>query len=386
MNFNKYQNSNNNSFHEYDLSEKKMMIDYIYSNINISKFKYKLLENYSDLSSFQDSSKFYVSANFSGSNCLLVFCTLKNKNYSFLVDRKTLSFNADQIKYESVNIMPLNIKIHNSAFSGTIIDGIFIKHDKKKEKHYVITDLYLFRGVSTEKDKINLKLLNIDSYLKKNLLEQKNKFINLLINPLFELSNIDKLLNDILETHDFHVRGLSFYPEISGTKLIYVFNEDKDKKLLSQNKEIKDSPKEIIAPTKNINNIQILDNKKTKNKYIIKEKYAKDDIYFVLELKKTEISDVYKLFAVEEIEKEDKKILKTKKMGIAYIPTKECSLKIKEVFTKNVNTRALFKCQFDSVKSKWLPIEEVKNIKVPNSIKEIEDKLETIEETDSESD
>ena len=169
MNFNKYQNNSTSGSYsnEYDLNEKKMIIDYIYSNINISKFKYKLLENYSDLSSFQDSSKFHVSANFSGSNCLLVFCKLKNKNYTFLVDRKTLSFNADQIKYESVNITPINIKIHSSAFNGTIIDGIFIKHDKKKEKHFVITDLYLFRGISTERDKINLKLLNLKnkSYL-----------------------------------------------------------------------------------------------------------------------------------------------------------------------------------------------------------------------------
>jgi hypothetical protein len=386
MNFNKYQNSN--GVNNYDISEKKMMIDYIYSNINISKFKYKLLENYSDLSNFQDS-KFYVSANFSGSNCLLVFCKLKNKNYSFLVDRKTLSFNAEQIKYESVNITPINIKIHNSAFYGTIIDGIFIKHDKKKENHFVITDLYLFRGVSTERDKINLKLLNIDSYLKKNLIES-NRHFNLLINPIVELNNIDKLLNDIIETRDFHVRGLSFYPEISGTKLIYVFNDDKDRKTLSQNKDSKDSPKEIIIPktnkTNNANNIFISESKKTKMKYIIKEKYATEKIHFILELKKTEISDVYKLFAVEEVEKEDKKIFKTKKMGIAYIPTKECSLKCKEIFNKNVNTRALFKCYFDNNKSKWLPIDEVKNVKIPSSIKEIEEKLEIIEETDSESD
>ena len=387
MNFNKYQNNSGSHSNEYDTSEKKMMIDYIYSNINISKFKYKLLENYSDLSSFQDS-KFYVSANFSGSNCLLVFCKLKNKNYSFLVDRKTLSFNVDQIKYETVNITPVNIKIHNSAYNGTIIDGIFIKHDKKKEKHYVITDLYLFRGVSTERDKINLKLLNIDSYLKKNLLEHNNRNFNLLINPIFELNQIDKLLNDIIETHDFHVRGLSFYPEISGTKLIYVFNEDKDKKTLSQNKDTKDTHKDIIIPTKtNINsNTLASESKKSKMKYIIKDKYENEQIHFILELKKTEIADVYKIFAVEEVEKEEKKILKTKKMGIAYIPTKEISLKCKEIFNKNVNTRALFKCQFENSRGKWIPIEEVKNVKIPSSIKEIEEKLEAIEETDSDSD
>lgn len=383
MNFTKYQNHNDN-IHNYDLNEKKLLIDYIYSNINISKFKYKLLENYNDLENFQESNKFYVSANFSGSNYLLIFCKIKSKFYSFMVDRKTLSFNSEQIKYENVNIMPINIKLENSIYNGTIIDGIFIKHDKKKEKFFVITDLYMFRGVTTEKDKINMKLLNIETYLDYNMKSCQN-FI-LTINKLYELENIDKLVNeDIKKTHDFHVRGLSFYPEISSTKLIYVFNEDKDKKILNKNNyenPIKEN-REIIMPTLNTDNFMI-ENKKTKNKYIAKTEYKTQEITFVLELKKTEISDVYKLFSVEEFEKDNKKILKTKKMGIAYIPTRDISLKCKEIFNKNVNGRALFYCKFDNDKNKWIPLDEAKNTKVPNKISEIEVKLQLIEETDSE--
>ncbi len=376
--------SNRNDTTKYEINEKKLIIDYIYSNVNISKFKYKLLENYNDLSSFQDSNKFYASANFSGSNCLLVFCKIKGKNYSFLVDRKTLSFNAEQIKYESVNITPINIKLDNSIYQGTIIDGIFIKHDKKREKFFVITDMYMFRGVSTEKDKINMKLSNIETYLDYNMKSCQNLILT--INKLYEIDSIDKLVNeDIKKTHDFHVRGLSFYPEISGTKLIYVFNDDKDKKFLNKNSSDKEPQKEIIlAPTKSTS--QLSETKKMKIKYIVKENCKKEDINFVLELRKTEIADVYKLFVVEEVMKEEKTIYKTKKMGIAYIPTKECSQLCKDVFNKTVNNRALFKCKFDSNKNKWIPLEEARNVKVPNKINEIEQKLELIEEPDSDSD
>jgi hypothetical protein len=373
--------SNRYDSNKYDITEKKLIIDYIYSKINISKFKYKLLENYNDLSSFQDSNKFYVSANFSGSNCLLVFCKMKNKNYSFLVDRKTLSFNADQIKYETVNITPINIKLDNSIYQGTIIDGIFIKHDKKREKFFVITDMYMFRGVSTEKDKINMKLSNIETYLDYNMKSCQNLILT--INKLYEVDSIDKLVNeDIKKTHDFHVRGLSFYPEMSGTKLIYVFNDDKDKKFL--NKTTDRESKEIITHVKN--NVQLPDTKKTRINYIVKDSYKKENICFVIELRKTDIIDVYKLFVVEEVHKEDKKILKTKKMGIAYVPTKDCSQLCKDVFSKTINNRALFKCQFDSNKNKWVPIEEAKHNKVPNKISEIEEKLELFEEPDSDSD
>jgi len=385
MNSNKYKQNVN--YDNYDINEKKLLIDYIYSNINISKFKYKLLENYTDLSSFQDSQKFYVSANFSGSNCLMVFCKIKGKNYSFMVDRKTLSFNAEQIKYENISIIPVNIKLDNSIYNGTIIDGIFIKHDKKREKFFVITDLYLFRGVSTEKDKINNKLNNIEAYLEYNMKGCQNLILT--INKLYEIDSLEKLVNeDIKKTHDFHVRGISFYPEFSATKLIYVFNDDKDKKFLSKNQDCKDTvtPKEIIEPTKNINLNNYSETRKSVFKYKTKDNFKNDKLYFILELRKTEISDVYKLFIVEEVNKDDKIILKTKKMGIAYIPTKDCSQICKEVFTKNVLNRALFKCKFDNEKNKWIPVEEAKNVKVPSKLSELEEKLELYEEFETDSD
>ena len=304
-----------------------------------------------------------------------------------MVDRKTLSFNAEQIKYENISIIPVNIKLDNSIYNGTIIDGIFIKHDKKREKFFVITDLYLFRGVSTEKDKINNKLNNIEAYLEYNMKGCQNLILT--INKLYEIDSLEKLVNeDIKKTHDFHVRGISFYPEFSATKLIYVFNDDKDKKFLSKNQDCKDTvtPKEIIEPTKNINLNNYSETRKSVFKYKTKDNFKNDKLYFILELRKTEISDVYKLFIVEEVNKDDKIILKTKKMGIAYIPTKDCSQICKEVFTKNVLNRALFKCKFDNEKNKWIPVEEAKNVKVPSKLSELEEKLELYEEFETDSD
>ena len=42
--------------------------------------------------------------------------------------------------------------------------------------------------------------------------------------------------------------------------------------------------------------------------------------------------------------------------------------------------------KFDNEKNKWMPFEEAKNVKVPNKISEIEEKLELYEEFDTDSD
>ncbi len=351
---------------------KKSIIDYVYSTVDIYKFKYKLLENSSDLSNFQEN-KFLISANFSGFNYLLVFCKIKGRNYSCFIDRKTLSFNQAHLKYESINVIPVNYYLENNIYNGTIIDGIYIKHDKKREKIYVITDVYYFRGKSTELDKLNEKLFSIEKYLEYNL--KNNKNVILTTNKLYNLEDIDKLIyEDIKTTRDFHIRGISFYPEISGTKLIYVFNDELDKKIL--NKESTVISDDIIKPELT----KYVDKKKIIVKYTVNEKNKKTkEINFNLELRKTDISDVYKIYCVDEVLKNNKNILKIYKLGIAYIPTKEISIMCRDILSKS--PRAMFQCKFDESKNKWIPIKNIDSC-VPDKISDIRKILDITEESE----
>jgi hypothetical protein len=173
------------------------------------------------------------------------------------------------------------------------------------------------------------------------------------------------------------IRGITFYPHISGTKLIFLFNNDNKQiiqKQFTQNKQHNVST----------NNNPINDLPK-KNKINISYVCKTDEpIYAVLDMRKTDITDVYKLFAVEKVNKDGKEILRTKKMGIAYIPTDKCSSLCKNV-TSTKPTRLLMKCQFIQDKNKWMPIEEELKLKVPTLITEIEKKMDIIEEADSDS-
>ncbi len=393
-NNNNYNNNSNNVNNHYYNSNatKKMLVDYIYSNIDLSKYRYKLLEKMDDLNIFKlSSNNFYISANFSGYNYMMIFCKIKDKNYSYMIDRKNLSFYQNQLNYNNITIYPINLNLDQSIYNGTIIDGTLIKNEKKNDKVFVITDLYLFKGENTENDKLNHKLLNITSYLEHNLHNTNNNF-TLTVNKLLELNDIDTLINeDIKNTKDFHVRGICFFPEISGTKLIYVFT-DTDKSLEKQKvtninnyNVVKVDETQDIKEIKKAMSLQAeIDKKKTIIKYIPKN--TKKDIMMVMELRKTPVIDVYKIFIVEEFNKDGKQVLRTKKMGIAYIPTKETSNLCKDIINKTSSGKALFNCKFDMIKLKWVPVSECTDKKIPSKLSELENKLDILEETDDEDD
>lgn len=369
-NTNNYNKLTYNDKNKLTYNDKKDIINYIYSKINISKYKYKLLEYNYDLEEFNPKEKYYVSANFSGFNNLLVFCKIRNNKYSVLVDRKSLSFNYEQIKIETVKMDIINIHIDDySIYNGTIIDGIYIKHDKRNENFFVITDLFEFKGEICENDKINNKLTRIETYLKYNIKNNKSK-LTFSINKLYELEQIDKLIHeDIFNTHDFHVRGISFFPEVSNTKLIYVFNPKKDilnKTISNGLKNLKNNSDELVREA------NYESNKKIIKKFIVKNNLPNKNVEFNILLLKTNIVDVYKLYI--------NNINKLKKIGIAYIPTKECSIMVKTAFSNTNKDKLIFKCKLNLNKNKWTPIQYLDNILTPDSLKDINTKIDIIDE------
>ena len=351
----------------------KLLVDYIYKKINISKFNYKILSSEDDLSNFKDINNYYVSANFSGFNHLMVFCKIKDENYCYMVDRKTLKYNQEHIKYHEINIMKVKCELENSIYNGTIIDGTYVKNEKKRQNIFIINDIYMFRGETLENDKIQLKLKNIELYLDHHM---KSSDIIFTINKLYEIKNIDKLINDdIPKTKDLHVRGISFYPKLSSTRLIYTFDNDTDKKTLSSSASMTithSTPSPIHPKIEQPDEIS-----KPKLKYVIREEYKDEIPIFILELQKTDKVDVYRIYAINELTKDDRKVLISTKLGIASIITDECSKMCIDIFNKTLINRILFKCQF--IDTKWIPLESIQNdpiIKMPSKIIDIEKYLE----------
>jgi len=380
---------------------KQQLINYIYNTVDISRFKYELLQFDNELHQLVEK-KFYVSANFSGSNCLLVFTKIRDKYHSFLIDRKTLSYNSQKVNIRNVKISNIHVKLDLEIYNGTIFDGIYVQN--KTEKTFIITDIYMFKNQDFTKSQLNSKLLTLRTYLQYNYNENnKDNDIVLMVNKLFPLDQTEHIVNNIIpKIKGFIIRGICFYPEVSSTKLIYLFgnetrNEqsnmtiDKSYGFIKTSNEKHNEQSNItidksyeFIKTSNDNKISSyierplspastnssklnskFDNteqltpqiNKSNTKTIYLPKKGKSDEIYVFEMKKTDNVDVYHLNIVEPIQNGSKTRLKRIKIGLALIPNVTRSKWCKEVLD-NIDTdeKVLVNCKFHSDKNKWEPI------------------------------
>lgn len=394
---------------------KQQLISYIYTTVDLGKYKYEVIENESSLSQLVER-KDFVSANFSGSNCLLVFTKLKDKYYSFLVERKTLSYNFQRVNISNVNLTNVKVKLDINIYDGSIFDGVLIK--SKTETTFVITDVYCFKGTNMANTKLDSKLFSVIKYLESNYKQDSiDNDIVLTINKLYEISETENLINNDIPkiSKNFSVRGICFYPETSGTKLIYMFDNGsfssnfsngKTHRIQSQNDFNGLNSLNNSNNPNNPNNLNIVNNFNRRNrsnsnysthsthsiqsnnsnletispsplrkatsvatsakKYIPKKNVA--DNSYVFEMKKTENVDVYMLYAVEAVQKDQKTCLKRIKICLAYIPNNERTKWCTKVMDENTDgANILVKCKFYPEKNKWEPV-EVSSSKRPSYI------------------
>jgi hypothetical protein len=376
-NYNEKNYSENNN----DIYIKQQLINYIYSTVELANFNYKLLEYESDLN-LLTKDKFFVSANYSGSNCLLVFIKVKEKYLSYLIDRKTLSYNKNAVNNpDNVKIIQVNVKLDESIYKGTILNGIFIQTPRNRT--FVITDAYYFRGQNTTNDKIQYKIMNIVAYLKANLKENP-KGLQITVNKLYDMQQTETLINETIpQQKNLMIKGIAFYPEISGTRLIFMFNNaiKTNQNIDGKSIDKKEREKQNENIMRNLDERDGMKNKKVKTRYVCK---TLEPVIATFELKKTDddIIDVYRLYSVKLEKQGERSVWKSKNMGMALIPTKECSLLCRNIFAKNDN-KVFMKCKFISEKNKWQPIEEDTEAKIPSNIEDIENKFDIVEEDNS---
>jgi len=190
----------------------------------------------------------------------------------------------------------------------------------------------------------------------------------------FEINQFKTLFSEYISKNitKYNIKGITFYPNVSGTKLIYIFDKSDDKlrNELCNNTYKHDTYNHDTYnhdtynhdtynhDTYNHENIKSTDinnnNSNLKIVYNYELVNIEDNklIECNLEMHKTDIPDVFKLFGVFL----GSGVYIKKRIGIAYIPSYKLSLKCKSHFiNRNV---IIFTCKLDVNKNKWIPVDE----------------------------
>ncbi len=372
---------NNNEDNDSKLSIiKSHILDFLYNKIEVNEHKYTIIKNISDVYDLK-SKKYYVSGNSCGINSFLIFMKKDGNYYSYIVDRRSISYNRQTLKKSSVRISEIKLSVDLKLYDGTIMDGIIIdndvnivsnKNNKNNKISFMVSDVFMFSGKSMITMDYKQKMYFVSLMMKK-MLDTTNSINNtaeIIISRPYELNQIKDMfleINSNLKNHN--IKGITFYPQHSSNKLIYIFDKQDEQfknnllfgssniKYDSDINKDKDEIDSNTAVSGGTERRMILD-KKIIFKFELINPECIDDIILNFEMIKTNIPDVYKLYSIFD---KNKTFIK-RKIGIAYIPTYILSITCKTYF---LNTDSIIiSCKFNTYKNKWIPIEEAKIKKI----------------------
>jgi hypothetical protein len=317
--------------------EKPRIINYIYEKIHLFTHKFIKMERNEHITCLKDK-KYYIGSNFCGIPSLLIFLKQNNNYYCYLIDRRTLSFEKNKLNISNVRMKEMKIQVDIKLYDGTIFDCVVID----ETEDIIINDVFYY---------CSKNMLGYD-YKNKMLLIKNFKYkidkIKIIVSIPYELNNFSELFYKYikLNSRKMNIRGISFYPEKSGTKLIYVFN--KSDVVLKDNlmnvkleiKKINKSDDDIILPEPTIEITQ----------FHLKNISCDEQIILIFEVFKTNICDVFELYTFH-----DDNLIK-KKIGLAYVYSYEISLKCKKMF-ENIEKQNI-KCLFNKNNKKWIMLEK----------------------------
>jgi len=250
-------------------------------------------------------------------------------------------------------MIPIKVRLDKSIYRGTIMDGVLLNKESNKNV-YIINDTYYLCGNNLISNKMQYKNINIKTFIDSKMVNDHimNDTI-IMVNTFYKLSEIKELVDSKFENLSFnvHIKGLVFNPPISGLRLIYLYSNS----AMQGTKFTED--------VENIPNIEI-----TTNDTINTDIEIENNKIAIFEMRATEIMDVYKLYLLNKIKKNNRKIVKSKKIDIAYIPTSECSKLCKDLIEDK--KKVLVECKYNNRMKKWTPINH-SDAKRPNFINEI---------------
>jgi len=316
-----------NSFIINDLDFKNKIIDYLFSTIDISKYRYNLLDSLQQLN-FLKLNEHYLSPNFKGYNYFVIFYRNNNVNYCVAVDRKNLSYHRDKIDINKVVIYKIRINTSPAIFRGTILDCKMIKNIM------LIKDCFQMMGNMIIDMEMFEKMLYIDGIIMNQFQKDYCNNFTFKINKLYRYNMLNEVVNSIIPKCNMEIQGLIFLPKKSGISIIFI---DKKQPEIAKVNIVSQSTTDTIASS-SYHMIHDMKNFLLSRNYSYETVGKKKNLY----VERTNIIDVYNVY---ENNKDDK-------IGIAHIP----NIKISQYCDDNIKDKELCQCIYHTGFNKWIPL------------------------------
>ncbi len=308
---------------------KRKVIDFLYSKLDLTEYRYTMLNNIQRLKFLQDN-EHYCAPNFKGHNFLVMMLSIEEKHYCVVIDRKKLSYHKNQIDMRTIQIIQVYIKTSEPIFRGTILDGKMIQ--KNKESIFLIQDAYYLMGKKVLDMDMDNKIKHLNEILDTQFGKNKNYCNNFVfkLNKIYKYNELEEMING-LDKMSIPTNGIVFYPKVSGMNVIFVENKTDKVNINTSNTEIIENKSYHIIH----DFVDFL-----KSRTYSYEQNGQTHSYW---LSRTPIPDVYDLSEKENGEK----------MGIALIP----NLKISQMCDNIIkDIPVLFNCIYSNKFKKWIPL------------------------------
>lgn len=309
---------------------KQKAIDYLYSNLDLSKYRYIMLNTIQKLKFLQDN-EHYVSPNFRGYNYLLLMFTINEKHYCVAIDRKKLSYHKDQLDMKTIQIIQVNMRVSDIIFRGTIFDGKLIQTNN--DYIFLIQDCFYLMGKKMLEMEMSQKMTHLDSILKTHFRKDKGPYCNnfeFKLNKLYKYQELEELVGNLPKL-SIGTNGIIFYPKFSGVNNIHIEKKTDKVDINTNNKEVIEQKSYHIIH----DFVDFL-----KSRTYSYESGGKTKAYW---LSRTLIPDVYDIAENANGEK----------LGIALVP----NLKISQMCDELVGDKPCkFNCIFSNKFKKWIPL------------------------------
>lgn len=313
-----------------DAEIKQKAVDFLYSNLDLSKFRYIILNTIQKLKYLQEN-EHYVSPNFKGYNYLLLMFTHNDKQYCVAIDRRKLSYHKNQLDMKTIQVIQIKLNVSEIIFRGSIFDGKIIQTNN--EHLFLIQDCFYLMGKKMLEMEMSQKMTHLDTILKTHFRKDKTPPCNnfdFKLNKLYKYSELEELIANLPKL-PISTNGITFYPKFSGINNIHIEKKNEKVDISSSNNEI------IEQKSYNIihNFVDFLKSRTYSYELTGKTK--------VLWLSKTMIPDVYDISEKENGEK----------LGIAMIP----NLKISQMCDDKISDKPVkFNCVLCNKFKKWIPL------------------------------